>query len=174
MQRTAGLVFIGSLAAIVVGAGTAAAADQPVGSIHVSAVLASNEGRGFDPELQEQRKILRRLPYKKYQLLRHTSHPLKAGDQYGIDLPGGRHLHMTAIDRGPDYVMLRLILNEHNRPVVSTDVKINDDSILLLGGPKDKKGTLVITIGSVVDRRKMGPPLRSNPSREVVPAARAE
>jgi hypothetical protein len=142
--RGAALTLTGLL--LVPAAATLAADDQVV--IQVSAVRASNAAKSFDPRLQEMKPELKRLRFKSYQLLSAKSHSLSAGDQCGIELPGGRYLHVTVVERTPQALKLRVLINENNHPVVSTDVKLNRNSILLLGGPRDAQGTLIVAIGA--------------------------
>jgi hypothetical protein len=70
------------------------------------------------------------------------------GGQSGIELPNGRYLHITTREHTPSHVRLHILLNEDNRPVVNTYVKLELGSVVLLGGPRDEDGTLVITLGS--------------------------
>jgi hypothetical protein len=118
-------------------------------TIQISTVLASNEGRNFDPALVSLKNELKQLRFRSYQLVKAETKVLHGnGGQNGIELPGGRYLHITTREHTPDHLRLHILLNEDNHPVVNTYVKLELGSVVMLGGPRDQNGTLVITIGS--------------------------
>ncbi len=125
----------------------------PVGAEHtvtvsISTVVASNDRRSFDPRLEHIRSELKPLRFKNYRMLGQESRDLTGGDQCGIELPGGRYLHITTKENTAEYLRMNILLNEGNRPIINTDVKLDHDSVVVLGGPKDERGTLLITIGT--------------------------
>ena len=118
-------------------------------TIQIATVLASNDGRVFDSRLASLKNELRQLRFKSYKLVNSETRVLHGnGGQSGIELPHGRYLHITTREHTPDHLRLHILLNEDNRPVVNTYVKLELGSVVLLGGPRDQDGTLVITIGS--------------------------
>jgi hypothetical protein len=118
-------------------------------TIQIATVLASNDGRTFDPRLASLKTELRQLRFRSYKLVSTETRVLHGnGGQSGIELPHGRYLHITTREHTPDHLRLHILLNEDNRPVVNTYVKLEMGSVVLLGGPRDQDGTLVITIGS--------------------------
>lgn len=117
------------------------------GVVQVAAIHASNRSRAFDPQLQPYRPELKRMRFKNYELIEANKQNVQAGDQYGMELPGNRYLHITALDSTADYLQLRVLVNENNRPIVNTDVRINRGAPLLIAGPKmGDKGTLILAI----------------------------
>ena len=74
-----------------------------------------------------------------------------------MELPGGRYLHLTTRERGDDHLRVHLLLNEGNRPVINTVLRMDSDSVILLGGPKDENGTLIITISAEKLLARPGP-----------------
>jgi hypothetical protein len=118
-------------------------------TIQIATVLASNDGRVFDSRLASLKNELRQLRFKSYRLLSSETRVLYGnGGQSGMELPHGRYLHITTREHTPDHLRLHILLNEDNHPVVNTYVKLELGSVVLLGGPRDQDGTLVITIGS--------------------------
>ncbi|HXC52709.1 MAG TPA: hypothetical protein VN634_17630 [Candidatus Limnocylindrales bacterium] len=118
-------------------------------TIQIATVLASNDGRVFDSRLASLKNELRQLRFKSYKLVSSETRVLHGnGGQSGMELPHGRYLHITTREHTPDHLRLHILLNEDNRPVVNTYVKLELGSVVLLGGPRDPDGTLVITIGS--------------------------
>ena len=127
---------------------TTAAAENRT-TITITAVRASNEGRVFDSRLSSLKTELKQLRFRSYNLVSSETRVLHGnGGQCGIELPNGRYLHITTREHTPDHLRLHILLNEDNRPVVNTYVKLELGSVVLMGGPRDESGTLVITIGS--------------------------
>ncbi len=149
----------------------ATAENQNRTTIQISAVLASNEGRKFDSRLSSLKTELKQLRFRSYSLLSSESRVLQGnGGQCGIELPNGRYLHITTREHTPDHLRLHILLNEDNRPVVNTYVKLELGSVVMLGGPRDPNGTLVITIGSRPWRDDDDtPPSRKSASRDSMP-----
>jgi len=148
--------MIGSLrmvtaAAIAVSLASGSALAEPRTTINISAVMASNagSGRSFDARLSDLREELRPLRFKSYRLVSSQSRTLRgSGDQCGMELPNGRYLSITTREHTRDHLRIHILLNENNRPVINTDVKIEPASVVLIGGPRDEHGTLIITIGT--------------------------
>lgn len=127
----------------------ALAENQNRTTIQISTVLASNQGRTFDPRLASLKNELRPLRFKSYSLIGTEKRVVFGnGGQAGMELPHGRYLHITTREHTPDHLRLHILLNEDNRPVVNTYVKLEMGNVLVIGGPRDEDGTLVITIGS--------------------------
>ena len=146
MRRPLRLVATAAVLATIV---SSSASAENRTTIQISTVLASNEGRTFDARLSNLKTELRQLRFRSYKLLATETHALHGnGGQSGMELPHGRYLHISTREHTPDHLRLHILLNEDNRPVVNTYVKLELGSVVLLGGPRDPDGTLVITIGS--------------------------
>lgn len=131
------------------GSSSAQAENENRTTIQVSTVLASNKDRTFDARLAGLKTELRQLRFKSYTLVRQENRVVFGnGGQAGMDLPHGRYLHITTREHTPDHLRLHILLNEDNRPVVNTYVKLEMGNVLVIGGPRDEDGTLVIAIGS--------------------------
>ena len=127
--------------------GPAAVVLNMPGVVQVAAIHASNRSRAFDPQLQSYRPELKRMRFKNYELIEASKQNVQPGDQYGMELPGNRYLHITALDSTAEYLQLRVLVNENNRPIVNTDVRINRGAPLLIAGPKmGNNGTLILAI----------------------------
>ena len=136
-------------AAVLVSFAAQAASAENRTTVQIQTVLASNEGRTFDARLASLKPELKQLRFKSYNLVTTETRVLHGnGGQSGMELPGGRYLHITTREHTPSHVRLHILLNEDNRPVVNTYVKLQMGSVVLLGGPRDEHGTLVITLGS--------------------------
>lgn len=118
-------------------------------TIQIVTVLASMEGRTFDPRLVGLKSALKPLGFRSYSLVNSDTRVLHGSSgQCGVELPNGRYLHITTDEHTSDHVRLHILLNEDNHPVVNTFVKLEMGSVVMLGGPRDQNGTLVIRIGS--------------------------
>jgi len=145
-------------------------------TIQIATVLASNDGRVFDSRLASLKNELRQLRFKSYRLVSSETRVLHGnGGQSGLELPHGRYLHITTREHTPDHLRLHILLNEDNHPVVNTYVKLELGSVVLLGGPRDQDGTLVITIGSRPykddDEAEDTPAKKPEPTEKVIPNA---
>ena len=128
---------------------TGASGGEPRTIITISTVLASNQSRSFDPKLTDLRSELRSLRFKSYKLVDSEQRLVRGtGDQCGIPLPHDRYLHITTRDHTADHLRMHVLLNESNRPLINTDIKLEPGSVVLLGGPRSREGTLIITIGA--------------------------
>ncbi len=138
-----------AVAAVVLASFVTQASAENRTTIQIQAVLASNEGRTFDARLASLKSELKQLRFRSYNLVSAETRVLHGnGGQSGLELPGGRYLHVTTREHTPNHVRLHILLNEDNHPVVNTYVKLELGSVVLLGGPRDENGTLVITLGS--------------------------
>lgn len=118
-------------------------------TVEVTAVLASYQGRSFDRRLSSLRREFRGLPFRSYTYLDSATRELHGnGEEIGIDLPHGRFLYLSTREHTSGHLKLHILLNEDNRPVVNTFVKLELGSVVLLGGPRDSEGTLFLAIGS--------------------------
>lgn len=117
-----------------------------ISTITISTILATDEASGWDERLDQVRKELRPLKFRSYRLLGAETRSVDSGDLCGIELPGGRYLQVTTEEHLADHLRMHILLNERNRPLINTDVNLDTDSVVLLGGPRDETGTLIITI----------------------------
>lgn len=164
---TSGVRFT-ALAALAAALAASSAAAESRTSVQVTTVLATNAGRSFDAKLAalDLKSVLRPLRFKSYTMIRNDARTLRgSGEQWGIDLPGGRYLHLTTREHTSDHLRLHILLNENNRPVINTYVKLEPDSVVVLGGPRDTQGTLIISVGAK--------PVRAEATKEPPASARA-
>lgn len=162
LRTAAAVLCFGAIPCLVV---PAAAKDHNQTIVQIAAVLASNNGRSFDARLSGMRSELKQLRFRSYELVTSETRVLHGtGAQCGVELPNGRYLNITTREHGPDHVRLHILLNEDNRPVVNTYVKLELGSVVLLGGPRDQNGTLVIAIASRPVREGDEEDVRRKPS----------
>ena len=125
-----------------------AQAQSPV-DIEVKTVLASSEGNTLDPRLSEMAGELKNLfRYTSYRLLgsnRLTLQPSQTGE---LTLPGNRRLQITHRGIRDQRVELRLKMFKNRKSVFETNIRQNNRSSLIVGGPRYENGYLLFSIYS--------------------------
>jgi hypothetical protein len=125
-----------------------ALAQSPV-DIEVKTVLASSEGNTLDPRLSEMADELKNLfRYTSYRLLgsnRLTLQPSQTGE---LSLPGNRRLQITHRGIRNQRVELRLKMFKNRKSVFETNIRQNNRSSLIVGGPRYENGYLLFSIYS--------------------------
>ena len=119
--------------------------------VRIDTVLASNSGKGFDPDLASLRQPFgRMLPYSSYRLVQGEQRRVNWRREAEFLLPGGRYL--VVIPRGykDDRVLLSVMLLAGTRPLVNTTLALKNHGVFLVAGPRYEEGTLVIAIGATM------------------------
>ena len=70
------------------------------------------------------------------------------GGTLAFDLPGGRILHVEPSGIDGDMISMELVLFQGPRPVMTTDLKLRNHGVLILGGPRYEQGMLIVEIGA--------------------------
>lgn len=128
---------------------------QPAGAeegvaLRVLSVLATNSGAALDPRLGALQQHLSGLPYSSFQVLREQTRYVTWGGRVRFNLPGPGELKIRPKPRDGGGVTLRVGLRgRQRRPVVDTDLCLQDHRILLVGGPRHRGGVLIILVGAV-------------------------
>lgn len=117
--------------------------------VRIDSVMAADTNEGFDPDLESMRPILTELfRYSTYRLVSHQEGKAKYGDKISFELPGGAILNVEPRGVDGDMIAMELILFEGPRHVMTTDLKLNNGGILMIGGPHYDDGMLIISIGA--------------------------
>ncbi len=115
--------------------------------IRVNCVLAADTNRGLDEQLRPMGGQLRRLfRYSTYRLVSHQVDHASCGDGKAFTLPGGRVLHVDPQDVHDNTIRMELVLFQGERPVMTTDVKLLNHGLLIIGGARYEEGMLIISI----------------------------
>lgn len=129
-----------------------AAADARAGSVAVSvgSVLATDTGQPeFDARLVAMKPQFDSLfRYSSYRLMKQERRRLEWGQGASFDIPGGRYLVVAPKELRDAKVSMQVMLLEGGRSLVDTSVALRDHGVLLLGGPKQDAGVLIIAIGA--------------------------
>jgi hypothetical protein len=129
-------------------AGPSVAAAQNIG-VHVDSVVASDTHEGIDTQLTPMGPRLHSLfSYTTYHLVSRQEKHTPLGTLLVFELPGGRTLHVQPHAIDGDMIAMEMILFQGDRPVMTTDLKLRNHGILIVGGPRYEEGMLIISIGA--------------------------
>jgi hypothetical protein len=122
----------------------------PMVTVHVDSVLAADTNEGIDSRLQKRmgRRLQALFSYTTYRLVSHQDGQTECGKMIVFTLPGGRILHVQprAVDHG--MIAMELLLFQGPRPLMSTDLKLKNNGMLIVGGPRYQQGMLIISIAA--------------------------
>jgi hypothetical protein len=132
--------------------GQASAQNKWAGNVkvRVDSVLAADTHEGTDPRLQP--AIVERLKslfdFTTYHLVLREEHLTKCGRMIAFSLPGGRLLHVAPQSFGGGMIAMELVLFDGARPVMTTDLKLMNHGVLIIGGPHYQQGMLITIIST--------------------------
>lgn len=137
--------LVPALAAVIVRAAHAGGVGVSVGT-----VLATDGGQQeFDSRLIAMKPQFDSLfRYSSYRLMKQERRTLDWGQGASFDIPGGRYLVIAPKELRDSKVSMQVMLLEGGRPLVDTSVALRDRGVLLLGGPKQQEGVLIIVISA--------------------------
>jgi hypothetical protein len=120
--------------------------------VRVDSVLAANTGKGMDPQfsagMAERLKAL--FEYTTYRLVLHQELETVCGRSVTFEMPGGRILQIAPRSIDNNMISLELVLFEGTRPLMTTDLRLLNHAVLMVGGPRYHQGMLItiISMGS--------------------------
>jgi hypothetical protein len=146
MTRAA-VLALAALAVIATDARGGGTVDVTIGS-----VLATDAGTGFDSRLVAMRPQFESLfRYSSYRLVKQETRPIRWGQGESFDIPGGRYLVVAPKELRNSRIAMSVMLLEGGRPLVDTTVALRNHGVLLLGGPRQQEGVLIIAIGAAAE-----------------------
>jgi hypothetical protein len=130
-------------------AGAIQPSEQQV-NIHVDCVCASDTNEGIDTRLASSmgQRLHALFGYSTYHLVSHQHESTPLGKAISFELPGGRILHVEPHAIDGDMIAMMLVLFQGARPLMTTDVKLRDNGMLILGGPRYQQGMLIVSISA--------------------------
>jgi hypothetical protein len=119
-------------------------------TVTIGSVLATDGGpQEFDSRLVAMKPQFDSLfRYSSYRLMKQERRLLDWGKGASFDIPGGRYLVVAPKELRDAKVSMQVMLLEGGRPLIDTSVALRDHGMLLLGGPKQQEGVLIIAIGA--------------------------
>jgi hypothetical protein len=119
--------------------------------LRVDSVMAANTEEGMDDRLSRTpmgARLKALFEYTTYRLIVHEEKLTVCGRMVAFELPGGRILHIAPRAVDGNMISMELVLFEGPRPVMSTDLKLMNHAILIVGGPRYQQGMLITTIST--------------------------
>ena len=118
-------------------------------AVEVVSVLATNAGPVVDPGLGTLQQYFAGLPYSSFRVLRRQTRHVAWGARARFNLPGPRELDVRPKTREAAGVALAVgLTGEARRPLVDTDLCLQDHRVLLVGGPRHGDGVLIVVVGT--------------------------
>jgi hypothetical protein len=119
--------------------------------IRVDSVLAANTGKGMDAQLASTKmgdRLKALFEYTTYRLVMRQERQTVCGRVVTFTMPGGRILHLALRSIEGNMISMELVLFEGTRPVMTTDLKLVNHAILIVGGPRYQQGMLITMIST--------------------------
>jgi hypothetical protein len=145
--------LVGAIMLAVMGLLGANAAAQPFRgrliTVRIDSVLAADTKEGTDQRLPDpiKRQLAELFGYSTYRLVSHQEITTNWGRELDFLLPGGRVLRVAPQNFDGHMVAMAVLLFDGERPVMSTDFKLENGGDLMLGGHRYANGMLIVTIG---------------------------
>lgn len=147
MRPSVVLPFAAALVLVLAAAGRTHA--EGTVDVVIGSVLATDAGHEFDSRLVAMKPQFESLfRYSSYRLMKQERRHVRWGQGASFDIPGGRYLVVAPKEIRDSKISMSVMLLEGGRPLVDTTVALRDQGVLLLGGPKEQEGVLIISIGA--------------------------
>jgi hypothetical protein len=131
---------------------------QRVILLHVDEVIAADTGEGIDERLLPMGGRLESLfRYTTYRLISHQVDRTECGRTAAFTLQGGWIVHIEPSAVRDDMIAMELMLFQGARPMMTTDVRMRNHGMLIIGGPHYQQGMLIIPIGADAPELAMPP-----------------
>jgi hypothetical protein len=142
--------------------------------IRVDSILAANTGKGMDAQLASSvigSRFKALFEYTTYRLVMHQQQQTLCGRMVAFAMPGGRILHIAPRSVLDNMISMEIVLFEGTRPLMTTDLKLMNHAVLVVGGPRYRQGMLITMISTdAVDRPgPHGPPPEAMPPPPSLP-----
>ena len=132
--------------------GQASAQNKSAGTVkvRVDSVLATDTNEKIDARLPSEMLLRFRslFDFTAYHLLGREEQHIKCGHMISFSLPGGRILRVAPQSIGGGMIAMELVLFDGARPVMTTDLKLMNHGILIVGGPRYQQGMLLTIIAT--------------------------
>ena len=134
---------------LTVGAVLAAAAAAHAVQVQIITVRAAEHGRS-DAELEDMRPRLRRLVgYRSFQVVREERRQCAWQTVEAFKIPGGHLLNVVPKGMRDQAVVMQVKLLDRRRPLIDTDVRLQNRGVMLFGVGHDANaadGALIIML----------------------------
>ncbi len=119
--------------------------------LHVDEVIAADTGEGIDERLLPMGLRLQSIfRYTTYRLVSSQVGRTECGSAAAFTLPGGWIVHVEPNAVRDNMIAMELMLFQGARPMMTTDLRLRNHGMLIVGGPRYQQGMLIIPIGADV------------------------
>ena len=124
-------------------------ASPPKIGFRVDSVVASDTNEGVDAQLTPMAPRLHSLfSYTTFHLVNHQEQQTPMGTLILFNLPGGRILHVQPRGMDGDMILMEMTLFQGEQPMMTTELKLRNHGVLMVGGPRYEQGMLILSIGA--------------------------
>lgn len=118
--------------------------------VRVDEILAADTNEGIDQRLIPLRLRLHSLfpSFSTYRLISRQVGHTHCGRMLAFSLPGGWIVHVEPNAIDDDMIAMHLLLFQGARPLMTTQLKLRNHGMLIVGGPHYQQGMLIIPIGA--------------------------
>lgn len=116
--------------------------------MNIGTILASNESDDFDAKLSKMKNQLEVIKYSSYRLIKEESQKAPWNGNAAFEIPGGRTLTVIPQEYRNNRLSLKVRLQEGEKPLLDTTVRIRNRGNFLLGGPPHEGGVLILSISA--------------------------
>jgi hypothetical protein len=119
--------------------------------IRVDSILAANTGEGMDNKLSSSpigKRLKQLFEYTTYRLVMHQEQQTLCGRKITFETPGGRILNIAPLSVVDNMISMELVFFEGTRPVMTTELRLINHAVLVLGGPRYQQGMLITMIST--------------------------
>jgi hypothetical protein len=154
IERRTHVLLLAALALCVLALPSTASAQNVKPStirIRVDSVIATNTGQGMDLQLLSSGmadRLRAMFEYTTYRLVKHQERQTVCGRKVTFEMPGGRILHIAPLAVVGNMVSMELVLFEGTKPVMTTDLRLINHALLVVGGPHYQQGMLITMIST--------------------------
>jgi len=145
MRRVLPLIFGLCLLACWAGLPSAAVAAGKV-NVKVQVVHATKANKKVDSRLGKVAKHYRRLGYTGFKLLSSEQLSLSAKGKKTVSIAGGRRMTVAVLSKDAKRARLRVQIQGKRGKIVDTTVSVKRNGMMIVAGPRHKKGILVLPI----------------------------
>jgi hypothetical protein len=115
--------------------------------VHMSLIVASNEGSDFNLVNDEYRdQLLQLFSYTSYNQLDDKLAHLELSQPQTLELPDGYQLTLTLQNIEKGRVLMKAEIKKEGKQYLDTVVSILRPGVVFLGGPSAQGGTLIIVL----------------------------
>lgn len=121
--------------------------------VTVGAIIANNSSEWLDHRVKAMHPRFPTLfPYSSFRLVREERQSVPWGGAVRVDISGTRYVVVVPRGIKNKRVSMRVRLIDVSRPVLDTTIALQDRGTLLIGGPRETDGVLILAIGAATLR----------------------